>query len=134
MLLIDGNCKVAIKQKDLGVFMSFQEQINSAFDKSISQEQADNLSNELKSLDKFFNENYAETQAFQTKFYEKFQNLLEQYGIGEAYEENFIATLYGIETFESLATYLVTTGRSVTGSDDYCDWVYEQIIESFREE
>ena len=108
--------------------MSFFEAINNYCNGSIDEVEAEKLKNELKNLEKFFNEKYEDGDEFATLFFNKFENIFNNYGFDDGMHEGLIETLYfNVDEFKDLATHMTMIGRQVTQSE-YADYAYEDIM------
>lgn len=99
---------------------------------NLTKEQANELHNELKNLERFFDENYESDEKFASDFVDKFSMILEKYGIHLDAHENFLDSLYRVEEFESLACNIIIMIRRVSYDDDFCEFTYEQMIEELQ--
>lgn len=114
----------SIKDND----MSFFKAINDYSHGSINETVAEDFRNELKDLEKFFDEKYEDGDEFATLFFDKFENLFNKYGFSDGSHEGLIETLYfHVDEFKYLATHMTIVGRNVTQSE-YADHVYEDMM------
>ncbi|PID63901.1 MAG: hypothetical protein CR974_00750 [Gammaproteobacteria bacterium] len=116
--------------------MAFIELLQKTYGKSVAD--AKNIQQQLRELEKYFDDNFEEGEEFARLFIQKFEDILSSTLGMEAddldYMECFVANLYQQEEFKSLAINIIINFYNSGGDREFCDYIYEAMIEEMMEQ
>ena len=109
--------------------MSFLEEVGQFF--ALTEPQSAQLEAGLIALETYFQQAEADvvnTQEFARTFYQKFQQLMTQFGIDENNLEALLDHLYGTERYRQLVTYIVPSYYNAGGDRAVFEELYQEML------
>ena len=104
--------------------MSFFKQIGEPY--GLSEEQSSQLEIGLKELKRDFNPEFA------AEFYQKFENLISEFGFDDGNVEALVSNLYDLDEYRGLVTYIIPSYYNAGGDRDMFEDTYQQMISAFQ--
>lgn len=104
--------------------MSFFKQISEPY--GLTEGQSTQLEIELKELSRDFNPEFA------AEFYQKFEDLVSQFGFDSGNVEGLVSSLYGLDEYRDLVTYIVPSYYNAGGDREMFEYTYQQMISDFQ--
>ncbi|MGX5700725.1 hypothetical protein ACWKWF_14245 [Acinetobacter kookii] len=109
--------------------MSFSQEVGQFF--NLTAAQSSQLEMGLLALQQAFlqaESDVVNTPAFASRFYQKFQHLIGDFGFNDNNVEALLDHLYGTETYRQLVTWIVSSYYNAGGERSRFEEIYQQIL------